>query len=195
MNKKVLAMYQAVVDLLEAGVDITTLKVADITKQAGIGKGTAYEYFSSKDEIIAKALRWDLQQQLEGIENSLKQVHSMKEQIFMGLNWIEQSVHRKSMVIHFMRASSKMEKLQNPCEYVQDEGMHEVIYKLCDLVLKQGEAEGVISPTLPEFMKHYVLISNCIGFFMMVNQTNMIPGMNPAELKHYIYETMVKSLQ
>ena len=41
--KKVLAMYGAVIDLINEGCDINTLKVADITTRAGIGKGTAYE--------------------------------------------------------------------------------------------------------------------------------------------------------
>ena len=51
--EKVLAMYRAVVDLINEGNDIKVLKVSDITGCAGIGKGTAYEYFSSKEEIIS----------------------------------------------------------------------------------------------------------------------------------------------
>ena len=47
-NKKVMAMYQAVWKLLDEGKDLHKLKVSDITECAGIGKGTAYEYFRSK---------------------------------------------------------------------------------------------------------------------------------------------------
>ena len=46
-SQKVLAMYQAVIEFINEGCDINTLKVAVITGRAGIGKGTAYEYFSS----------------------------------------------------------------------------------------------------------------------------------------------------
>lgn len=42
-SQKVLAMYQAVIEFINEGCDINTLKVADITGRAGIGKGTAYE--------------------------------------------------------------------------------------------------------------------------------------------------------
>ena len=52
----VLALYQAVIEFINEGCDINTLKVADITGRAGIGKGTAYEYFSSKEEIISSAI-------------------------------------------------------------------------------------------------------------------------------------------
>lgn len=47
-SQKVLAMYQAVIEFINEGCDINTLKVADITGRAGIGKGTAYEYFFFK---------------------------------------------------------------------------------------------------------------------------------------------------
>lgn len=49
------AIYQAVLELFEEGADINNLTVAEITGRAGIGKGTAYEYFSGKEEMIAKA--------------------------------------------------------------------------------------------------------------------------------------------
>ena len=51
-------MFQAVIELIEEGMDIYSMKVSDITSRAGVGKGTAYEYFSSKEELIAKALFW-----------------------------------------------------------------------------------------------------------------------------------------
>lgn len=47
--RKVVLMYQAVVDMVNEGVDVNNMKVADITARAGIGKGTAYEYFSTKE--------------------------------------------------------------------------------------------------------------------------------------------------
>lgn len=50
------AIYQAVLALFEEGADLNALTVSEITKKAGIGKGTAYEYFSDKEEMIAKAL-------------------------------------------------------------------------------------------------------------------------------------------
>ncbi len=49
------AIYQAVLVLFEEGADINNLTVSEITRRAGIGKGTAYEYFSGKEEMIAKA--------------------------------------------------------------------------------------------------------------------------------------------
>ena len=51
---KMRLMFEAVSELIRQQRDISTIKVQDITTEAGIGKGTAYEYFSSKEEIIGK---------------------------------------------------------------------------------------------------------------------------------------------
>lgn len=53
------AVYQAVLALFEDGADINNITVAEITGRAGIGKGTAYEYFSGKEEMIAKAFLYN----------------------------------------------------------------------------------------------------------------------------------------
>ena len=50
-SEKVQKMYEAISELVQEKKDVATLKVQDITSRAGIGKGTAYEYFSSKEEI------------------------------------------------------------------------------------------------------------------------------------------------
>ena len=57
LSEKEVLIFNAVIELVNEGQDLTKLKVGDITAKAGIGKGTAYEYFSSKEEIVEKALR------------------------------------------------------------------------------------------------------------------------------------------
>ena len=48
-SEKELAIYQGVLRLLEQGADIHALKASDIAAAAGLGKGTLYNYFSSKE--------------------------------------------------------------------------------------------------------------------------------------------------
>lgn len=42
--------------------------MSQVAEAAGIGKGTIYEYFSSKDELIDGALRGWMEQMMEGLE-------------------------------------------------------------------------------------------------------------------------------
>lgn len=50
MNKKEIIIHAALEVFASQGLDKG--KIADIAKQAGIGKGTIYEYFKSKDDIF-----------------------------------------------------------------------------------------------------------------------------------------------
>ena len=58
---KVKAMYEAVLELFASGRELGTLKVSEITAKAGIGKGTAYEYFSDKEEMIGRAICYNVE--------------------------------------------------------------------------------------------------------------------------------------
>ena len=46
------AIYQAALGLIAQGASPAAMKVQDIAQAAGIGKGTVYEYFASKEEIL-----------------------------------------------------------------------------------------------------------------------------------------------
>ena len=46
------ALYEAALRLIAKGVNPAAMKVQQIADEAGIGKGTVYEYFVSKDEIL-----------------------------------------------------------------------------------------------------------------------------------------------
>ena len=56
LSPKVEALYKAVMALLLEGREVRKMKVSEITEKAGIGKGTAYEYFESKEELLVDAL-------------------------------------------------------------------------------------------------------------------------------------------
>ena len=78
---KVLKMYQAVNQLLEEGEDPGSLRVSTITDRAGIGKGTAYEYFDSKDEIVIYAVVYQMQMAMMELEKGLQERKTFQDQI------------------------------------------------------------------------------------------------------------------
>ena len=87
--EKVLAMYRAVVDLINEGNDIRVLKVSYITGRAGIGKGTAYEYFSSKEEIISSSVLYYAQTCVEKLKAITESDHGFCEKINEVMDFIE----------------------------------------------------------------------------------------------------------
>ena len=81
-NKKTQIIYAAVEVFARHGLDKG--KIADIAKVAGIGKGTVYEYFKSKDDIFAAIENMfigDSVAQIEKLANSKKTPRKKLEEI------------------------------------------------------------------------------------------------------------------
>ena len=78
---KVLLMYQAVNQLLEEGEDPGKIRVSTITDRAGIGKGTAYEYFDSKEELVLYAVVYQMQTAMVELEKGLLERKCFREQL------------------------------------------------------------------------------------------------------------------
>lgn len=91
---KVKAIYQAVFELFEEGADLNSLTVSEITKKAGIGKGTAYEYFSDKEEMIAKAIFYNVEMFCQKINEGVAKEKSLYDKInFVLLTMERQAPH------------------------------------------------------------------------------------------------------
>lgn len=50
------------------------MTVSDIAREAGVGKGTVYGYFTTKEELIAKALSYNLHATIEQVLEKLRQM-------------------------------------------------------------------------------------------------------------------------
>ena len=63
--------------ILEAAINqfktkgFAAVRIADIAKEAGIGKGTVYEYFSSKEELLLKACSYFCSTVDAGLESNV----------------------------------------------------------------------------------------------------------------------------
>ena len=95
MNKehspKEKAIFKAVLELFEEGADLNSLTVSEITAKAGIGKGTAYEYFSDKEEMIAKALFYNIEAYCESLYRGM----SKEENLYDKMNYILLSMEKQ----------------------------------------------------------------------------------------------------
>lgn len=63
-SPKEIRIFDGVLSLLSGGADLHSLRVSDIAAAAGVGKGTVYEYFKSKEEIIEKTVVYKLSVEL-----------------------------------------------------------------------------------------------------------------------------------
>ncbi len=150
LSPKVEALYKAVMELLLEGKEIRKMKVSEITEQAGIGKGTAYEYFESREELLVRALGYQQRIWAENIREELSHHDGLMEQLdrlFDLLDRIIQSVKKEALEeicnIFFLSPVFKRGK---------DCGLAELLY---DMV---GEAKrgGMLREEFPD---EYIVLS------------------------------------
>jgi AcrR family transcriptional regulator len=79
IGKKTQILYAAIEIFAKKGLERG--KIADIAKQAGIGKGTIYEYFKSKDEIFSAIENLFVSDSIEQVDQLINSNKSSTEKI------------------------------------------------------------------------------------------------------------------
>lgn len=102
-SEKVLRMYEAVHSFMLEKRDISTIKVVDITSAAGIGKGTAYEYFSSKEEIIASAMAYEYKNKITELVDCMFAQSGFRNRVMNVMDWIYDNQEYNQLFSHIFR--------------------------------------------------------------------------------------------
>lgn len=101
------AIYNAVIELFEEGADLNHLTVAEITGKAGIGKGTAYEYFSDKEEMIAKALFYNSENLCRQVYNGVCKEKDLYGKVNYVLLKMEQQIPKANCILRLVMMMSE----------------------------------------------------------------------------------------
>lgn len=80
---KEIALFEATLRLLGSGKDLHELKISQIAAEAGIGKGTVYEYFDSKETLIGRTLLYCLEAEQRKAGELIRQVTCFKDAVFV----------------------------------------------------------------------------------------------------------------
>ncbi len=105
-SSKEIAIYKAVVELFEEGADLNNLTVAEITGKAGIGKGTAYAYFSDKEEMITKALFFNSESFCKQLYKGMCKEKDLNAKVNYVLLKMEQHIPKADCIFRFTNMMS-----------------------------------------------------------------------------------------
>lgn len=197
--EKVLLIYQAVPQMLKEGADINTLKVSEITERAGIGKGTAYEYFSSKEELITRALLFYIEKKVNDIENISESQNSFPDKIHAVLDYVEQNfddIRGFCMLVRIGTGSYEIsEPLKNEYERMQENFDCHRMDHLIDRMIEQGRQEGILTQN-NTFLCRMAFASQMMMYTAALLQQEKADLNVPEteKLKTFVYHALVKSL-
>ena len=194
---KAIAVYDSVLYLLSTKSNIAGIKVADIAQRASIGKGTIYEYFKSKDEIIVKAIVYGYKKLLisaveacaakKGLEGKLRALFE--------LAWGYPDVNL--MAEFMMKISAYSREIQKDLkEAFVTARLHQLYFgAIIDDLKRAGREDGSINPELEEKYTDYVLMSVLQRIGGPISQ---VTGENERYTKEeqfgFLYQMVIKAL-
>ena len=195
---KVILIYQAVIDMINEGADINHIKVADLTKRAGIGKGTAYEYFSTKEEIITRALLYELMKSMAYVEQVAYNEEPFQNKIEMLLDYGIEHYHRGRTLFQIGKIVFGSFEISEPLKEqfctLREENVCKQFLVLQKVIIQAGVRENILKESDP-MRQSMVVNSQMISFLLGIKTIQKGESdMSIQELKHFIYENIVKLL-
>lgn len=124
--------------------------VAEIAQRAGIGKGTVYEYFSSKDELLFAVFEWMNERILKRFEALLAEEGTTRERLQRMLGIAAEvtceQVEMQAVVLDFWAASrgTKSEERYNQA-CVES---FRTYRQLAADVIREGQTAGELNPAI-----------------------------------------------
>lgn len=194
-SEKVLAMYHAVWQLLSEGKNLEKLKVSDITECAGIGKGTAYEYFRSKEEIVTKALQYNCLMQVQILVDRAMKEKCFRKSLEACFDWIAENHDRFQMVFQIMKkAGAVVKNSDDLCGQEENCIGSAALWKLTGYIIQLGRKEKLIRENLSDYLASVQILSQLLGFFAC---QELLPCKEKEDMtmtKAFLCDNIIKSL-
>lgn len=162
-SQKEIAVFRGLFALAKDGRRFSSIKVQDIATAAGMGKGTLYEYFSSKEDILSGAIFYALSGVMNRFERSVDDTLSFRQILERFFDELDGDVPfaALSMLIVSMSPEQRAE--------IQTRGQDDL--KLLFSRMKRAEADifasgrrrGEIDANLDDNFCGYVIVSALFG--------------------------------
>ena len=192
---KVLQMYRAVLELMEEGADVTTLRVSTITERAGIGKGTAYEYFTSREEIVASAVIFNNKELMQALYELLECKNRFEEQ----LDWMQDEMSKEDgrkfcylRTIHILTDSSDFSKLIR--QKMDSESFEQYTPTFVfGNILQRAVERGELRDDLPLEYMAFLVLSHVLTYMMTITVEDS-QRLESAKIKHFVRQGILTEL-
>lgn len=199
--EKELLIFEGFKKIITDNSNIESIKVSDIAKAAGIGKGTIYEYFKSKDEIIARSIIYNFKIEIKNTIGTIKNVPSFKDQCEHLFHY---SINSGKFIFPSLRILYN-HVVPTELNSILLEDFEEILdlkSQLCDLldyVINTGINENIINKDSDRDYQRYVLVSSSMGILNRINasyfqQINLNDDKTIDTQKKFAYTMILKSL-
>ena len=191
---KVLKLYEAVSQLLEEGADPGTLRVSTITDRAGIGKGTAYEYFDSKDEIVIYAVVYQMQTAMVELEKGLLERKTFQEQMNYLLDEVSAQKGRQNSFLKLIHLLTDNSEFSRQVQGIMASAAHEK-YRLIQLfrkLLGAAVERGELRKDLPLDYMVFSMGGRVLAYMVAVSEGGL--QIELSQMRELVYDGILNEL-
>jgi len=153
---------------------INNLTIEKVAKTAGIGKGTVYEYFKNKDDIVFEILNILMNKHNQEKEKKLLEVVSTKEKVkvffsffYNGEDIQLREIYKEFTSILLTNPNKEMLEFQTQCYYTY--------YNWIERIIDDGIKKGELFIYAKELIMG--LFAFASGMFIMSTTTNAIQNL------------------
>ncbi len=150
---------------------IHDITISQLAKTAGVGKGTMYDYFKNKEDIVFEIVTIMMKAHNEKKEQALADVHSTKEKIKIFFNFFYskedeelRTLYKEFISISLVHANEEMIDFQTIC--------FESYHQWFEQILQEGIDKGEIIPSAIGFTNG--LFATAEGLFIASVATKAI---------------------
>lgn len=193
---KVLAIYHAVNALMAEDRDMNHIRVSEITSRAGIGKGTAYEYFNNKEQMVSYALFYNMLQELEGFWKSVAEQRTFRDKIYGILDNVEKNFSKRKELCRYLdfylqSMLTRRELMERVLHCPEFYGRIEVF---AGELTGQAKAEGLIQEEPKTYFVVHTVATQILGYVYYLENQRTVKEVTIEEMRQFIYQNMLKML-
>lgn len=159
-KERELALYEAALHLIEQGNDPRTMKVQQIAEAAGIGKGTVYEYFASKDEILRGMALHCFDTEIERITGIFDACQTLADLENGVRDYLLDLVRTRMGVYRVIAGGAAGSEL---CSGTGKDSRVQALRELVSRTITRLQATGQVSPGVEPAFCSFVLLSTAAG--------------------------------
>lgn len=193
---KALAACQAVLDLLNEGADINTMTVSQVAERAGVGKGTLYDYFTSKEEMVVSAILFEVERIAEELERLVEKEPGFQQKIYGIFDCMERNRGENNGICRFIKLTNRTFSMGKALQQEMEKKKEEMgcIYRVLEHLCADAETEGLIDCTLPREIQVMTMASKFLMFLLYLENARDLEHFHPDAMKGFLYKGLLADL-
>lgn len=184
------AVLEAVISLVREGKSLESLTVSETAARAGIGKGTVYEYFPSKEAMTAAAVRYYMRRELTALQSLIPLNQGFQKAVKSAMAAVAKAVQSRLSFLHMVSGFSCIELKH----YLEEQGpaaeIRETVREEIRQILTLGIKENLICG---EFSEEYqtMCFLGAVGSYLASLQSQLLPE---SQAKACAYQMLIRAL-